>query len=242
MSRTSAQQPRSDPRIFPINSGIVLKSGSGCSPTAPIDNGYIANESPPAGTNFKRSALLTGLPRGTPAVEAAHPVDAGSTVETGGPGAVVYVDGTVGSGPAVDAYAGEAAHAVRARRAVLAHRRAEGALVHVLLAEASRIRGGTLARVTVDPVDARGAVLAPVPRTVVDVLLAVLSAETWNGRIIKPLFKMWKLRICVLIGGAFAVGNNFSLNKMCLQMDIKRKHTLIRTVIIFTRDQNRSNG
>lgn len=121
---------------------------------------------------------LTGLSRCAPAVEAADPVDAGSPIEAGGTGAVVDVDRAVRSCPAVHAYAGEAAHAVGAGGAVLAHRRPQRALVHVLFAKSPGVRGRALARVAVDAVDAGSAVLALVTRAVVDVLLAVLPSET----------------------------------------------------------------
>lgn len=121
----------------------------------------------------KDNRPLTGLPGGASAVEAAHPIDASGPVEAGGSGAVVDVDGAVGAGPAVDADTGESSHAVGARGAVLAHGGPGGALVHVLLAEATRVRGRAFAHVGVDAIDAGGAVLALVAGAVVDVFLAV---------------------------------------------------------------------
>lgn len=121
---------------------------------------------------------LTGLAVRALTVEAAHPVDARGAVEARGPGAVVDVHGTVLSGPAVDAYAVVRAQRVGARRAVVAHARPHRALVHVHLARVARPLGGTRARVAVHAVHARAAVETGVRYAVVDVLLAVLSAET----------------------------------------------------------------
>ena len=102
------------------------------------------------------------------------------SVETGGAGAVVNVLRTVGARPAVDADARVAAVRVGARGAVLAHVVAVLALVHVDAAEGAGERRRTLARVVVDAVDASRPVLAQVAGTVVDVLLAILPAETWS--------------------------------------------------------------
>lgn len=115
-------------------------------------------------------------------VEAAHPVDARGAVEARGPGAVVDVHRTVLSGPAVDAYAVVRAQRVGARRAVVAHARPHRALVHVHLARVAGPLGGTRARVAVHAVHARAAVETGVRYAVVDVLLAVLSAETCGRR------------------------------------------------------------
>lgn len=86
---------------------------------------------------------LTCFSRGAFAVEASDPVDARRPVEAGGVGAIVDVDGTIRTGPAVHAYAGVAAHAVRASGPVLANGRTLGTLVHVLLAEPTHVRRRT---------------------------------------------------------------------------------------------------
>lgn len=126
--------------------------------------------------NFLRE--LTSFSWCTPTIETAHPVNTGGPIETSCPCTIIDVHRTVRPCPPVDADAGEAAHTVGAGSAVLAHRRTQRTFVHVLLTESSRVRGGTLARVTVDAVDARGAVLALMARTVVNVLLAILTTKT----------------------------------------------------------------
>ena len=62
----------------------------------------------------------------------------------------------------------------------MADRGPQGALVDVVLAELARVRRRADALVPVDVVDARRPVLAQVARTVVYVLLAVLTQETCN--------------------------------------------------------------
>lgn len=121
-------------------------------------------------------AQQTCFTGGALAVEAADSVDAGGAVETGGAGAVVDVGGTVGSGPAVDADAGEAAGRVGAGGAVVTDARPQRALVDVLFAKLAGVRRRTLTVVAVDEVDASGAVLAQVARTVVNIFFAVLTA------------------------------------------------------------------
>lgn len=110
--------------------------------------------------------------------EAADPVDAGGPVEAGRASAVVDVLAAVGSGPAVDAYAGVAAVAVGAGRPVVAGRGPHRALVHVVLALTPGERGRAQARVLVHPVDASRPVLTQVALAVVDVLLALITLET----------------------------------------------------------------
>lgn len=99
------------------------------------------------------------------------PVEAGST------GTVVDVLTAVRTGPPVDADAGETSDGVGARRSVLAHFGPHQTLVNVVRAVEAGERSRALTRVVVDAVHARGSVLAQVSRTVVDVLLACLSAE-----------------------------------------------------------------
>lgn len=111
-------------------------------------------------------------------VEAAHPVDTRGTVETGGSGAIVNVYRTVLSCPAVDADAVVRTQRVSARGPVVTDARPHGALVHVHLARLARPLGRARARITVHAVHARTAVETSVRYTVVDVLLAVLAAET----------------------------------------------------------------
>lgn len=115
---------------------------------------------------------------GALAEEAPDPVDAGGPVEAGRASAVVDVLAAVGSGPAVYAYAGEAAVAVGAGRPVVAGRGPHRALVDVVLALRTRERWWTQARVLVHPVDACRTVLAKITLAVVDVLLAVITLES----------------------------------------------------------------
>ena len=112
------------------------------------------------------------------AEEAADAVDAGGAVEARRAGTVVDVDAAVGTGPAVDADARVAAVAVGARRAIVAQRRPERALVDVVLALRPVEGGRAQAGVLVHPVDARRPVLAEVAHAVVDVALAVIAFET----------------------------------------------------------------
>ena len=112
------------------------------------------------------------------AEEAADAVVTRGAVEASGTGAIVDILRAVGSGPAVDADARVAAVGVGAGGAVLADARPQGALVHVLVAVRSRKRRWALARVAVDAIDADGAILAQMTRAIVDILLAILAAET----------------------------------------------------------------
>lgn len=80
--------------------------------------------------------------------------------------------------PSVDANARETTLAVGTGAAVLAHVRAQAALVHVAFAKFAGKGRRARARVAVDIVHAGCAVLAQVAWTVVNVLLAVLSFET----------------------------------------------------------------
>lgn len=52
----------------------------------------------------------TRLPGSTFAVECAHSVDTRSSIEASSAGAIIYIDRTLGAGPAIDANAGESAH------------------------------------------------------------------------------------------------------------------------------------
>lgn len=115
-------------------------------------------------------------------VEAADAVDARGAVETRGPGAIVDVHRTVLPRPPVDADAVVRTERIGAGRPVVADARPHRALVHVHLARVAHPLGGTRARVTVHAVHARAAVKTGVRYAVVDVLLAVLAAETCGGK------------------------------------------------------------
>lgn len=130
------------------------------------------------GARIIQVAQQSCLPGRALAIEAAHPIHARGSVEARRSLTIVDVLAARGSRPAVDADAREAAHGVGARRAVLAHARPHGALVHVLLAQLARVGRRAAAGVAVDIVHAGRAVLTQVPRAVVDVLLAILAAET----------------------------------------------------------------
>jgi hypothetical protein len=84
------------------------------------------------------------------------------------------------AGPAVDANAREATLGVGTGAAVLAHVRSQAALVHIAFTQFTSKGRRAGARVAVDVVHARCAVLAQVAWAVVDVLLAVLALETWR--------------------------------------------------------------
>lgn len=101
---------------------------------------------------------LTGLAVRALAVEAAHPIDTGGAVETGGSGAIVNVHRTVLSGPAVHANAIVRSQRVGASRAVVANARSHGAFVHVHLTRIARPLDRARARVAVHAVHARAAV------------------------------------------------------------------------------------
>lgn len=111
-------------------------------------------------------------------IKAANTVDAGSAIEAGGTCAIVDVDAAVGPCPSIHAYARVTTGRIGARGAVVAQRWTNRALVHVQLALRPRVRRWTKTRVFVYPVYAGRPVLAQIPWTVVDVLLAMISAET----------------------------------------------------------------
>lgn len=113
-------------------------------------------------------------------MEAAHPVDTCSAVETGGPSTIVNVYRTVLSRPAVDADAVVRTQRVGARGSVVANARPHSALVHVHLTRLACPLGWARASVTVHAVHARTAVETSVRYTVVNVLLAVLAAKTYR--------------------------------------------------------------
>lgn len=117
--------------------------------------------------------------------ETAHAVVARRTVEASRSGTVVDVLRTVGTGPSVDADARVAAVCVGARGAVLANAGTEGTFIYVLVAVRSRKRRRATTRVTVDAIDASRSVLAQMARTVVQILLAVGTAETdWTATLV----------------------------------------------------------
>lgn len=130
----------------------------------------------------QRIVRLTGFPVGTLTIKAANTVDAGSAIEAGGTCAIVDVDAAVGPCPSIHAYARVTTGRIGARGAVVAQRWTNRALVHVQLALRPRVRRWTKTRVFVYPVYAGRPVLAQIPWTVVDVLLAMISAETWKKR------------------------------------------------------------
>lgn len=114
-------------------------------------------------------------------MEAADPIDASGTVETGGPGAIVNVHRTVLSGPAVYANAIVRSQRIGTRRSVVADAGPHGALVHVHLTRIASPLGRARARVTVHAVHARTTVQASVRYAIVDVFLAVFATETCAG-------------------------------------------------------------
>lgn len=83
--------------------------------------------------------------RRAPAVEAAHPVDACSTIETGSTSTVINIDTAVRASPAINTDAGEATDGVGASGTILAHAGSLSALVHVLLAQLPHVSGWTQA-------------------------------------------------------------------------------------------------
>ena len=100
-------------------------------------------------------------------------------VEASGSGAIVNILRTIRSRPAVDTNARISAMGVGARGAVLANTRPKGAFVHILIAIRSGERWRALARVQIDSVDASRSVLTQMSRTIVDVLLAIRTTETF---------------------------------------------------------------
>lgn len=128
-------------------------------------------------TGIVQVAEQTRLTRRTAAIEAADTVDASRTIEAGRIHAVVNVVAAVRPIPPVHADTVIAAVRVRAGRPVLADRRTQRTLVHVVLAELAGEAGRAAAVVGVDTVHACAPVLAQVARTVVRVLFTVFALE-----------------------------------------------------------------
>jgi len=101
---------------------------------------------------------LTGFAVRALAMEAAHPVDTSGAVEAGGPGAIVDVNRTVLSSPAVYTNAIVRSQRIGARRTVVADAWSHGTFVYVHFTRITRPLGRTRARVTVHAVHARTAV------------------------------------------------------------------------------------
>ena len=117
-----------------------------------------------------------------PAVEAAYPIDASCTIEASSTCAVINIDTTVRTCPAINTDAREATNGVGASGTILTHTGSLSALIHILLAQLAHVRGRAQAGVPVDIVHTRRPILAQVARTIVNVLLTVLATVTWNRR------------------------------------------------------------
>ena len=105
--------------------------------------------------------------------EASNSIVTSCAVEAGGSGTVVNVLGAIGTGPAVDANARISTVSVGTSGSVFAYARSKGALINVLVAVRTRERGGALASIGVDAIDARSSILTQMARTVVYILLAI---------------------------------------------------------------------
>jgi len=112
------------------------------------------------------------------AIEATDAIDAGSTIEASCTCTVIDVDAAVGPGPAIHAYTRITAMRIRACCAIVTQGRPYRALVHVQLALRAREGRRTQTRVLVHAVHASGAILTKVARTIVDVLLAMITSES----------------------------------------------------------------
>lgn len=158
-------------------------------------------------------------------MEAANPVDASGTVETGGPGTVVDVHRTVLSGPTVHAYAIVRSQRVGARGPVVAHARPHGAFVDVHLAGISGPLGGARARVTVHAVHARTAVETGVRYTVVNVFLAVFASEPCEKppKIVRNLMMTDSTDFSIYIYGD---GISTSVSNTVVNLDFSKIDTL----------------
>lgn len=116
------------------------------------------------------------------AVERGHPVVAGSTLEAGSHSTVINVLTAVLAGPAVDTYAVVAAVVVVARSSILAGIRHELALINIFSAILACPLRKALAVVGVNSIHTGASILAVVPRTVINVVLTVLTSKTWKTR------------------------------------------------------------
>lgn len=114
------------------------------------------------------------------AEERSYTVMTGGSMVAGGTGAVVDVVTAVIPGPPVHAHTLVAAVSVVARATILAGVGHQLALVNILCAELTCKFWFTLAVVGVDSIDTGPSIMALMPRTVVYVVVAVFSCETWH--------------------------------------------------------------
>lgn len=114
------------------------------------------------------------------AEERSYTVMTGGSVVAGGTGTVVNVLTAVIPSPPVHTNTLVAAVGVVARAAILACIGHQLALVNILSAELTCEFWFTLAVVGIDSIDTSPSILAVMPRTVIYVLVAVFSCETWH--------------------------------------------------------------
>jgi hypothetical protein len=111
----------------------------------------------------------------TPAIEAAHPINASGTIEASSTCTVIDIDTTVRACPAIDTDAREATDGVGASGTILTHTGSLSTLVHILLTQLAHVCGRTQAGVPVDIIYTCRPVLAQVARTIINILLAVFA-------------------------------------------------------------------
>lgn len=116
------------------------------------------------------------------AIEATDTIDTGGSVKAGSLHTIIDILATVAARPTVHTDATVTAVSVRTGRSVLADRGTHCTLVDINITVASREIRRTIAAILVDPVHASAAILAQISRTIIDVLLAVLSLKTYRGK------------------------------------------------------------
>lgn len=134
----------------------------------------------PLTINERLVFALTSFSVRTLAIEATNAIDAGSTIETSCTCTVINVDAAVRPGPAVHAYTRITAMRIRTCSAIVAQGRPYRTFIHVQLALRAREGRRTQARVLIHPVHASGAILTEIARTIINVLLAMISSESWK--------------------------------------------------------------
>lgn len=125
---------------------------------------------------------LTCFSWSAPAVEAAHPVNACSTIEAGSTCTVVNIDTAVRACPTIDTYTGESTNGVGASGTILAHTGSLSTLIYILLTQLPHVSGWTQTWVPIDIIHTCSPILAQVAWTIINVLLTVLATIAYGTR------------------------------------------------------------
>lgn len=135
--------------------------------------------------NSKRAYfwILTCFSRCTLTVEASNPVNACGSIETSRTCAVVDVFRAIWTCPTIHANTGISSVAIRASSPILTNGGSEWTFVNVLFAKMTGVSRWTLTCVGVDPIYAFSTVHTFMTGTVVYVLLAIRTTESWKSDI-----------------------------------------------------------